>query len=174
MRIIPEELNKKLKKEYRLRFFTLFLLYSSISIIVTVALISSSYLLLFLYEKAYVKKGIFVNNEILQLDKKNTQKIEDLYQLSRKINIENKVSSPISATRTLFDYAGNLISISSIEISQDSKITLRATASTRDSLIAFENKVKANPSFKDFDIPIEALAKQKDISFGVTFTYHEN
>ncbi|MEN9921178.1 MAG: hypothetical protein RLZZ517_156 [Candidatus Parcubacteria bacterium] len=174
MRIISEELNKILKKEYKFRFFTLLFLYSSIVILVTIALISSSYLLLYLYEKAYVKQGLFVNNEILELDKINIQKTEDLYQLSRKIITEDKTEASIGATKILFEYASGLVSISSIEISQDSKITLRAVAHTRESLIVFNDKVKADATFNDFDIPIEALAKQKDINFSVTFTYHEN
>jgi hypothetical protein len=64
--------------------------------------------------------------------------------------------------------------LSSIEITKESTIVLRATASNREDVLAFEKKLKADPVFKDFSVPIESLARQKDISIQVTFPYYEN
>jgi hypothetical protein len=173
MRIIPEQLNKKLKKEYKMRFFTLLFFCFSISILIILALMSSSYLLLHLYEKAYVKQSPSSDVQALELFQKNIQKINSLYQLSSKV-IETDTFGPIDISRMVFEYSNDFLKISSIEISRDSKITIRGAATTRESLIDFENKMKSNSIFRDFTIPVETLTKQRDIGFGITFTYYEN
>ena len=142
-RIISPELNKKLRIEYKLRFFTLLFFLISIAILINIALVASSYVLLYMYEKTYTEPVSPKKIEEISMNEEFTKKVSQVHALGQKV---------------IFD----------------TKITLRGIAYTRDSLIEFENKIKQDTSFKDFSIPIDAFTKQKDISFSVTFTYHEN
>lgn len=176
-RIIPNELNKKIRREYRLRFFSVLFFTLAIIIFINIFLVSSSYLLLFLYERAYTQNNsLKTNEEVVKIKEQFILKVLQVDALARKIPSQaNGVK--INSIDTLFSYINTGIDIQAVEIvssSQDSKITLRGTAATRDALLQFQDKINKNPSFKDFSIPIDLLAKQKDISFNVTFTYHEN
>jgi hypothetical protein len=112
-------------------------------------------------------------NETTQLYQQVTQKTEDLYLLSSKITIDKKIST-VDVAQKIFENRGEGITIQSIEMLSDSKITLRGVANTRDDILAFQNRMQQNPMFKDFLIPIESLARQKDVGFNLTFTYYEN
>ena len=172
-RIIPEQLNKTLKKEYTLRFFSVLFFVLFLVIFLSLTFVSSTYLLLHLYEKAYVKNGSNTSNETTQLYQQVTQKTEDLYALSSKITIDKKIST-VDVAQKIFEKGGEGITIQSIEMLSDSKITLRGVANTREGILAFQNRMQQDPMFKDFSIPVESLARQKDVSFNLTFTYYEN
>ena len=171
-RIISDELNKKLKKEYRLRFFTLLFFILAGIVLINIAFVSSSYLLLHLYEKIYVK-NTSVNSVAVELYEKNKQKTEDLHSLSMKIPKQEN-GSYTKIAQEIRVLAGEQITIHSLEILTASKITLRAQAKTREDVIEFQNRVERSGLFDNFSVPIEVLAKQKDIAFDVTFSYHEN
>lgn len=174
MRIIPEELNKKIKREYKLRFLTVLFWVINIVLVITIALMSSSYLLIHLYEKAYVNKNTEQDARAIALENVIHEKIKNLYKVSKKIPSDQATSSALDISNKIFSYAGSGITIQSLEVLEGNTITLRGLAENRDSLLLFESKIKADGSFVDFAIPIESLARQKDIGFSVTFTYHEN
>ena len=177
-RIISLELNKKLRKEYRLRFFSLLFFMISIVSLANIAMMISSYVLLSLYENIYTneKNSESKKVEVLKDNENLDLKISQVYALSQKIPLKvNLIDTNIA--KDVLDYAGQNISINSIEIlpGQDSsKVTIRGLASTRDSLLHFQEVIKNDLSIKDFVIPIETMTKQKDIVFNVTFTHHEN
>ena len=171
-RIIPEELNKILKKEYKLRFFTLLFFLIAFAICANVIFVSSSYLLLHLYEKAYAT-NISNNSETLKLNEELEKKITNLHALSRKIDASKK-SSSVQVVDTLFSYTKTGVSIQAVEILEDSKITIRGVADTRQDLISLQNSLQKTAMFKDFSVPVESLARQKEVAFNVTFTYYEN
>jgi len=174
-RIITDESNKKLRREYRLRFLsTLFFALAGV-IVINVLLVSSSYLLLTLYERAYTTESSS-NEEVSKMNEQFALKVAQVHALSQKIPSQADTVN-MGVANLLFGYVRDGIAIQAIEIisvEDVSNITLRGTATTRDVLLQFQNTIKSNPSFQDFSIPIESLAKQKDISFNVTFTYHEN
>lgn len=176
-RIIPKDINKKLQHEYRIRFYSLFLLLISLVIFITLSLVASSYVLLYLYEKAYAVQSVDEKNkEAVQIREEFHSKLNDVYLLSNTLPTAS--STPhIDIVSEIYVQAENLVFIRSIEIgdiSQPSSITVRGISSTRENLVTFKNNMKQNSVFKDFDIPVEILAQQKDISFNVTFTYAQN
>lgn len=172
MRIIPEELNRKLKREYRLRFLTMLFVSVSISIVVTTALVSSSYLLLHLYKKAYVKEGTQIINEVDGIKQEVEQKTKGLYQLLKKIS--GKDQDFVFITQKIFDNAGSLVTIQSLEILSDNQIVLRVFSPNRSALLSFEKKMKEDTDFKNFIVPVESLARQENINVSINFTYDKN
>lgn len=176
-RIISEELNKKLKREYKLRFFSILFFSLSFILVINIFLVSPSYLLLSLYEKAYTLNNYSSDheNKTKMLDEFN-KKLLQVYELSRKVP-QNTKGVNTNITHILFDYAGGAITLNSIELLDETastKVTIRGLATTRDLLLQFQNVIKQDTRFADFNIPIETLAKQKDLNFNVTFNYHEN
>lgn len=176
-RIIPLELNKKLRKEYRLRFFSLLFLMLAIVSAINIMLMSSSYVLLSLYENIYTKENSNSNkdSEIVKENENRLIKLNQVFELSKKIPEKEKFTN-IDTTKKLFEYAGSDTSIDSIEFlseEEKTKITMRGMSKTRDSLLLFEEKIKNDNSFKDFSLPIETITKQKDVIFNVTFTHYD-
>lgn len=173
-KIISPELNKKIRKEYTLRFFTLLFFFISSSIIISIIFVSSSYLILSMYEKTYLEPVSSKKLEEISVNNEFTKKLSALHMLSQKVIFDTNI--PLLVTQKLFEYASGVVEINSFEIKPDvstAKITLRGVSPTRDALIQFENRIKQDASFTDFSIPIDTFAKQKDISFAVTFAYHE-
>lgn len=176
-RIIPLELNIKLRREYRVRFFSLLFFNISIAAFATLGLMTSSYFLLSLYEKTYANEGGDKKNE--EVSKLNTlfnTKVDQVHSLSKKIPTKDNYAN-MHIADLLFEYTNSNVQLSSIEIlpqTNVSHVTVRGSALTRDSLIEFQNNINKDNSFKDFTIPIESLTKQKNISFDVNFIYHEN
>ncbi len=172
-RILPPEINKKLKKEYFLRFTSVFFLLIGIIIFINISLVSSSYLLLYLYEKAYVENIKTTNNEeSIKKREELNKKIDSLYYLSKAYSEKTELDQ-LKISSKIFELANKGIQIESIEII-DSTITLRGRADTRDNMLLFQNKMKEEKIFENFDVPIEVLAKQKDISFNINFIYVKN
>ncbi len=138
----------------------------------------SSYVLLSLYENIYINEKSSESKKIdLVKDNENLDlKISQVHALSQKIPLKiNLIDTNVA--KDIINYAGQDVSIDSIEISPDqgvSKVTIRGLALTRDSLLRFQEVIKKDPSIKDFVIPIETITKQKDIVFNVTFTHNEN
>jgi hypothetical protein len=176
-RIIPQELNKKLRSEYRLRFFYTLFFALSLAILISISLVFSSYFLLSLYEKAYTNNDMSGKGlEVTKLNDIFNAKVVQIDALAQKIPLKDKGTN-IKITDTLLDYAGASINISGLQIvsdAQSSQITLQGTALTRDTLLQFQQKIQNDDLFRDFSIPIDVLTKQRDLSFNVNFTYHEN
>ena len=172
-RIIPTELNKKIKREYALRFLSAFFFLASFVMLINISLVSSSYLLLHLYEKAYIQNTSSSENEsALKLREDINEKTEKLFYLANSY-IEKKEVEQLTISSKLFELAGDTVSIQAIEIN-DTEIILRGSTKNRDDLLVFQNKMKQQDMFKNFEIPIEVLAKQRDLSFNVNFSYVKN
>lgn len=177
-RILPEKIKKTLKREYNLRFFTILSFIFSLIIVLTLIFISPSYLLLHLYEKAYEVNGSATRvAEVTQMQEGRNNKINDLNSLSAKIPTNNEeIYAKVS--NLLINETQDYVSVDALELtpiaSGKLKIVLRGGSTTRENLMTFESVINKNNSFKNFSIPIEVLAKQKDISFNLTFEYHEN
>lgn len=176
-RIILKELNKKLKREYKLRFFSVLMFCLSFVFIFNVFFVSPSYLLLYLYEKAYL-----LNDYSLGGEKKSkifddfNKKISQVYELAKKVPLKNQTIDT-NIAQILFVYSEDLVDLESIELLPEdltTKVSIRGFAETRDSLIQFQDIIRKDNRFTNFDIPIETLAKQKDLNFNIIFNYDEN
>lgn len=175
-RISTNKSNRNLRGEYRLRFLIMFMIIVICALLLVLLSFLPSYTMLDFYEKAYRTGGI--NREQVAIQKNNqeyNQKVQTTYELSQKVN--TKSSSHVEVIKKLFEYANNSITFSVIElqnIETGLSITLRGQAIDRESLLLFEDKIKADNNFAGFKIPIDVLTKQTNISFNVSFTYHEN
>jgi hypothetical protein len=173
-RIITQESNKRLRREYRLRFLTaLFAVVGTVGV-VTAALMLPSYVLLSSYRDAYARPVQEGSREIERLNEEYTDRLSETHELSSRVTYGDSAYSDVMDT--LFLYADGLVVIDAIELGRSGDqitVSLRGSSASREGLLAFEERVLANTRFKGFSLPIETLAKQSDISFNVTFTYNE-
>lgn len=175
-RLITLELNKKLKKEYRLRFLSTLFFSLGLVFFIHMILALSSYILLNMYEKIYQKSLQADNGEALKQYEDFVARTSNIITLSKKIPKQATVSAT-DIFEKIQTHGSNQISFNvfELQIAEDKKnITIRGAATTRDALIEFNDKMKTENAFSDFAIPLETLTKQRDISFEVTFTYNEN
>lgn len=173
-RIITPESNKKLKSEYRLRFFITFLFGVSTVTAFVAVLLAPSYVLLDSYESAYENLKTGSQHETLEkLNQEYASKLESVHVLSQKI-VRTKPQHTV-VLDTLFGYAG-AITLDAIELSTAERVTtvvVRGLAPSRTDLLVFDEKIQSDERFTGFNLPIDVLTKQSNISFNVTFTYHE-
>jgi hypothetical protein len=175
-RIITPELNKKLKKEYTLRFFSVLFFSISIIFFIHTSFSFSSLILLNSYQKAYeinIKndtRDISIQNEIIQKKLGNLSAISEKLKFNGSIPVE-KIFQQIESA------SSNGLQIRAFEIYKQKdkiQITLRSVAKTKDDLLRFDKQMRSYKNFLNFNIPIESFTKQQDINFDVTFTYNEN
>ncbi len=81
-------------------------------------------------------------------------------------------SATIMATLDrLLAQRGNSIAITNVSIKRSgtgSSLTLSGIASTRDALVAFSKRLQGEPSFKNVNLPVNSLARSKDIVFNIS------
>jgi hypothetical protein len=175
-RIITPEINKKVKKEYSIRFFSIFFFMLSSVLCIFIIFTLSSYVLLTNYEQIYQTKLENTNGEIVVQNKNFIDRVSKLFTLTHKVPQINSISY-FSIFEEIEGYTNNQVVISAFEIyseEQEKKITIRGVAESREALLVFDSNIKSSKKFKDFEIPLDVLAKQRDISFNITFTYYEN
>ncbi len=174
-RITTKKSNKDLRREYRLRFLTALFLAIVFAVLVTVILMLPSYTLLNVYEKSYTQPPTGKEeSNVQQMNFQYNQKLEGVSELSSEVR--NQESVHLKIIEKLNSYTNNTILFNTVELGgseQETSVILRGIANTREDLLAFESNVKGDTSFEGFKIPIDTLTKQKDISFNVSFIYHE-
>lgn len=173
-RIITPESNKKLKREYRLRFLITLLLAASTVIALTAVLLLPSYVLLDSYESAYENFKTSSEQESLErLNQEYASKLENVHVLSQKILRTEPQHTEV--LDTLFEYAG-AITFNAIELSNAEDVVtvvVRGQAPSRTDLLAFDERMQGDNRFSGFELPIDVLTKQSDSAFNVTFTYDQ-
>jgi hypothetical protein len=119
-RIISLELNKKLRKEYRLRFFSLFFFMISIVSLVNIAMMISPYVLLSMYEDIYTNEKSSENKkmEILKDNERLDLKISQVHALSQKIPLKlDRFFTSKGKNPFLYDSDGNFVKWVSEDVS---------------------------------------------------------
>lgn len=174
-RISTIKSNKNLRREYRLRFITVFLTALTVACLLVVLSILPSYTLLNFYEKSY--RASELSGEQVALQKANENYVQNLlfvHELSKKVDMSD--SKHLEVLNRLSLYAEDSVTFSAVEIEGTSEalsVTLRGSAVSREVLLAFEDKMKSDTGFSGFEIPLEVLTKKENISFNVSFLSHE-
>jgi len=175
-RITIEQSHKYLKKEYRFRFFAVFFWFCALSILFSIIFLLPSYLLLNFYKNTFRNQGQEDSQiQTQRINEEYNQKLEETYQISRKVSTQPFVY--VDIIEALKVYALESVQFDAIELSNSGKtvaVTLRGRSPLREQLLTFEKKINADTRFEGFKLPIDVLTKQEDLSFNVTFTYHEN
>jgi len=115
-------------------------------------------------------------NELKNLTKSSVQKELDDYQtklahIQAEYNLfSKKIIYPTTVLAQIKEKEIPGISLSSINFQKTTeegviKLEISGVAKDRDTLINYSSNLKTNDIFKDFNIPVSSLAKNKDIPF---------
>jgi hypothetical protein len=174
-RISTEKSNKKLRLEYKLRFLTTFLFGTTISGVLILLFILPSYTLLSFYGKSYQNSEISPEQRNVQaMNEEYRLRLDAAYELSQNVDMQKPLH--LNALKKINEYANGTIIFNAVELLEEEDgigITLRGQSLNREALLSFEGKIQGDSNFSGFKIPIDALTKQSNISFNVSFKYYE-
>jgi hypothetical protein len=170
--LIPEQIAKRLKKEYHIRVLILLSLFLSLGIWVGIIMLFPSYVISVTQEKkALAEAGS---------DTQKAQSASTTAAISQITVANSSITALQSSQDTLMissiveDITSRRIpgiTISDFEIGRTdgtgTKILIQGKAATRVDLVAFENNLKADSRLTKVTLPVEDLASDTNISFTI-------
>lgn len=170
--LIPPSARRAVTQEYWMRVSVVGMLLVSTVLMVMIALCIPAYLLLTSQLAAYQSQ--LDSAQVVEDDyKKLQQSIKDANQLAAHLSTFTNVDSLTDLTRILDEIAGVGVDLQYFELARTTSlepvqtISISGVADSRGDLAALSENIAAHPRFKEAVIPIEALAKDRDISFSL-------
>lgn len=173
LNLLPKDQKKKIIREYRTRFlivaFSLLLAGEVIFLILLIPpyLTAKSRLYSLNSQSASIKaQNITTETDQLGAEVQKTSNYLDTFV---------STTTPIGvakAIKNIVDMRGSSVRISGLTYgvqNSNQQIVVRGTADTRQALLDFVNKLKAQPGVISADLPVSDFAQSKNIDFSVTF-----
>ncbi len=173
--LLPDNLKRKVKSEYRLRLssvvlvFTLFVQVSFLFFIFP-AWLGSSY-----KEKEAITQKDLLDKSLLILDTKTVSSA--ITTLNMKLNVINSVlqyPKVLPLVNSLLAKITGQIYINGLTFESTSAktgtVAIRGISSNREALVVFVKKIQDSGLFKSVDLPISNFTKDKNIDFSVSMT----
>ena len=167
--LLPPQAKKRLINEYYLRTASVFLIFTSITILILIVLFSPSFLFLLLQEADIKNELGAAATEVAEVSQATV--------LIREANIRAQLYSSQSKEELfsvyiekIKDLAGNDIRFNGISMVRDElmnveQINFTAIANTRQGLISFLDKLNDYEGFGEFSFPIANLSQANNIEF---------
>lgn len=175
--VLPENLKKEIKSEYRLRF-----------LIICIFTVICLEIIFFLSLIPSLINSSFKEKELIgQINNVNDLSYNDSDTISSVIentNIRLKIINSTVSYPEFIPILKNIITskISGVKINEifytadnatSSTVSISGIANSRESLISFENILIKNGMFKSVDFPISNLAKDKNINFSMSMKVYK-
>jgi hypothetical protein len=174
--LLPAEERHALRREYRLRLVIILLFFVSLAALIGIAALVPSFLYSYTQEKSAIE-----GQQVIQKLRKESgaDQIENDLVLSqaiaKRILTEKDPVVYNQVVQNILSHRSKGLSITSFALLKDNgtttaaKISLSGKAATRDSLLQFKNDLLNDKLFTEVDLPLEDLAKSKDVSFNMNF-----
>ena len=168
--LVSEKGRKKVKKEYKIRFFSVVLIMLSFVMVVWIIALSPTFIKVF-YEHKLLKDTVSGVESADLLEEKKI--IDDKFSdLQAKVNaLDIKVYDPTELIKEVTDHQIRSVSLSGIVFEKrDSKyvLILQGIANNRESLSEFAFELEKSDLFTQVDLPFSNFAKDSDIPFVLT------
>lgn len=173
--LLPDNLKEEIKKEYKLRFLAvilLFVLFVQISFLVfsfPLWLVSSY------KEKEVVLRTEKMNESPLNLKIKPV--LSNVKSINTKLNILGSLleyPKVIPIVDVILSKKTKAIRINQLSYTSTAKtkgsVILGGISSTREDLVSFVKSLQGSGSFANVDLPISNFAREKDINFTINLT----
>lgn len=172
---LPQIERNKLKREYRIRASVVSLFVLSVVMIIGIAALFPTFISSKIVEKNELARIAEINktNNESGLEIIKTQLNRDNILMN---SVEDAVSTPTfyTAVKDIVTAKGS-VKLYSIAVTGFSTTTIdvviQGLAPSRDSLIAFKNRLETSLPGSSANLPLSDLAKNKDIQFSLKFTY---
>ncbi len=173
--LIPPDSKKTIKREYLVRTVTVWMALFSIVGIVTVVLLTPTYVLL---SKSLEAKTLEIQETDEDFD-------SDAYQALRtEFKMAHQIAQRLAITSTSTPASAILADIQAVQTDDImmtgftyesdgavvKKVEVRGIASTRAALAAFSATLEQNPRFARADVPVSSLTNDRDLPFVLNIT----
>ena len=171
--LIPQNLKKSLRHEYRLRAIVVSLFMLSLAFVIGIISMFPTFVIL-RSEKNVADKALSSQQNIIGNHDNNTVGDELKKQTNTLALFNEQVGGKTENSRIIEDIVEvrKNVSITSLAISRPASTTMvvmiQGIAPTRDSLIVFKNSLVALNKGNSVDMPISGFTKSKDIPFSLT------
>jgi hypothetical protein len=173
--LIPEQLARFLKNEYRIRVVILLLLFMSLGIWFGIVSLFPSYIISVTQERGALNQADAIEKSAESTT--TTAALAAITTSNGLIKTLEASQDTLMLSSIVEDIAVRRIpgiTINDFEIGRadatSTNIVIQGTATTRDILVNFENNLKADSRFSKVDLPVSDLAKNSDITFSMSIT----
>ncbi len=177
--LLPDNLKKKIKKQYNLRRVIIVLLFFIFIQISFMIFLLPTWLMSSYKEEDVNLRGIDLNNYLASLNIASTT--ENIKSLNSQLSVMDKaLSYPeiVMYIDGVLSKRTNSIHIDNVSYTgSDSKnaiLTIDGTSATRESLVSFVKNLQSSGMFKSVDLPISNFANDKDLAFSIKITISES
>lgn len=175
MNILPDEQKHNLYKGLKIRFFIIFFIIISLSLIASSVMLVPGYLASTIELEEIISQTKFANSEI-------NQDTQNIVALPGSINSKVRFIKSNSANKTAFSIIDTAVSkatsgiyissISSVSVKDGNKIkidgiNLSGIAKDRKSLLDFSKALEEEESFSKVDVPVNSLTKDVNLPFSI-------
>lgn len=173
--LIPKDRKKLMVRGFYSRLATLFLFMLSLAVFVGSIALLPAYFISSVKKSASDFKLENQKNEKVPLS--NEQALTEIKDINSKLSIvenaeKNKFLPSEKVVDEILSKKTSNIKITQIlynnDATQDKKINILGTASSRQALLSFEETLMNDPAFKNVNLPISSFVKDSDIQFNLS------
>lgn len=171
--LLPDSLKSEIIKEYKLRLFIISLIFVVFIELSFIVFLSPSFVISY-----YREKDVELRVEALEKSSvtANANSIKPIIKsLNSDLNTIDKTlqyAETIPIIDAVISEKNNFIQITDISYislsTSTATIVIQGVSLTRDSLVNFKKSLEDSKNFRNIDLPISNLAKDRDIKFSMT------
>ena len=175
--LLPEDEMKRLRREYRMRFFIVLLFFISCALFIGIVSLLPSYILSTNKENRALAQAQEVQKKREASGADQVEKdLVKAQTIARKILAENTSFYYSDIIQHILSHRSNKITVTSFEASRDTgtstpvRVIIQGKAVSREGLTTFKSVLERDSFFTQVELPVSDLAKSKDISFSMRLT----
>ena len=173
--LLPESLKDNIRSNYKIRRFIVVLVFILFLQVTFIVFILPSWLTSFYRENDAIFRTEKMGQSELASSASST--INMVKSINQKLNVIDSSLDYLKITpiiNTILSNKTKLIYINSLAYTSNSSTTvtfsINGISGTRESLVSFKKDLDKTALFKNIDLPISNLAKDKDIDFSMIMT----
>jgi len=171
--LIPQSAKKNIIKEYWIRVFSTWLLLWAFALLCGAAILFPAYILVSSQVAVYEASAELASQKVADYETASVALVRASQQ-AREVVSQADVT-PVSSYIELFtQLQGVEINISRLNLATQGNemmpVNITGTATDRQSLASFRDRMLAHPLISEVNLPISNLATDKDIQFSITVT----
>jgi len=175
LRLLLEEDRKIIKKEYLIRFLTIFSVLLSIVFVFWILFLLPTFINVFSEERIIEKK---IGDPLSRGSSEDVEILKDKFSLLRnKVKVLDKEQYIVTdIIRQVTENQVRSISLNSIAFAvreEGQFVSLQGLANNRESLVEFSNQLESVDIFENVDVPFSNFTKDIDIPFSMTISLKE-
>lgn len=171
--LIPKSAKKNIVTEYWVRVISTWLMLWAFAIACGTAILFPSYILVSSQVTAYEESASLASQKVADYESASVALVQASQQ-AREIVQQTEVASASSYIDLFMSMQGTNILITRLSLVQDDAkilpVRITGTATDRQTLASFRDRMLAHPLITEVDLPISNLANDKDILFSIVVT----